>query len=48
MMIFPFKTAFENKNGNITIDNEIYNGTHFAIDNYKTQLYTEIKIGNNR
>ena len=46
MMIFPFKTAFENKNGNITIDNEIYNGTHFAIDNYKTQLYTEIKIGN--
>ena len=46
MMIFPFKQAPENKNGDITIDSPKYNGTHFAIDNFNTKLYTEIKIGN--
>ena len=45
-MVFPFKTAFEHKNGHITIDSKEYNGTHFAIDNFNTKLYTEIKIGN--
>ena len=46
MMIFPFKQATENKNGDITMDSPKYNGTNFAIDNFNTKLYTEIKIGN--
>ena len=46
MLIFPFKQAPEHKNGDITIDSPKYNGTHFAIDNFNTKLYTEIKIGN--
>ena len=46
MMIFPFKQAPEHKNGDITIDSPKYNSMHFAIDNFNTKLYTEIKIGN--
>ena len=46
MMIFPFKQAHEHKNGAITTDSKEYNGIHFAIDNFNTKIYTEIKIGN--
>lgn len=46
MMVFPFKQTFEKRNGDITMDNPIYNSTHYAKDYFKTQLYTEIKIGN--
>ena len=46
MMVFPFKPAFTKRNGDITMDNPEYNGTHYAIDYFKNQLYTEIKIGN--
>ena len=46
IIVFPFKTAFEHKNGYITEDSKEYNGTHFAIDNFNTKIFTEIKIGN--
>jgi len=46
MMIFPFKQAFGNKNGDIIIDSKEYNGTNFAKDYFNTKLYTEVKIGN--
>ena len=46
MMIFPFKQAFVNKNGNITIDSKEYNGSNFAKDYFNMKLYAEVKIGN--
>ena len=46
MMIFPFNRVTLNKNGFITKDSPEYNGTHFAIDNFNTKLYTQMKIGN--
>ena len=46
MMVFPFKQAFVNKNGNITIDSKEYNGSNFAKDYFNMKLYTEVKIGN--
>ena len=45
LMIFPFKQAFEHKNGAITMDSKEYNGAHYAIDYFNTKLYTEIKMG---
>ena len=38
MMIFPFKQATENKNGDIAMDSPKYNGTNFAIDKFNTKL----------
>jgi len=32
MMVFPFKQVYEGKNKGITMDDEKYNGTNYAID----------------
>ena len=45
MIVFPFKTAYVNRNGDITQDSKEYNSTHFGFDNFDMPLYTEIKIG---
>ena len=45
MVVFPFKTAYVNRNGEITQDSKEYNSTHFGFDNFEMPLYTEIKIG---
>ena len=45
MVVFPFKTAYVNRNGGITKDSKEYNSTHFGFDNFEMPLYTEIKIG---
>ena len=46
MIVFPFKTTYVNKNGNISKDSIEYNTTHFGNDNFEMPLYTQIKIGN--
>ena len=46
MIVFPFKPAYENKNGNINKENEEYNSTHFLNDYFNRELYITIKIGN--
>ena len=40
LVVFPFKTAYVNRNGEITSDNIEYNTTHFAQDNIDESLYT--------
>ena len=45
MIVFPFKTAYVNKNGNIDQNNEEYNATHFMNDYFERLIYTEIKLG---
>ena len=45
MIVFPFKAAYENKNGNINKDSKEYNSTHFLNDYFDRQLYITIKIG---
>ena len=46
MVVFPFKTAYINKNGQITKDSPEYNVTHFGNDNFDMKLYIDLKIGN--
>ena len=46
MIVFPFKTTYVNKNGNINKDSKEYNSTHFGRDNFDMPLFTEIKLGN--
>ena len=46
MIVFPFKPAYENKNGNINKESEEYNSTHFLNDYFNRVLYIIIKIGN--
>jgi hypothetical protein len=45
MMVFPFKQVNKGKNKDITIDKKEYNGTNYAIDNFETEVITEMKIG---
>ena len=45
MIVFPFKTAYVNKNGNIDQNNKEYNATHFMNDYFERLIYTEIKLG---
>ena len=46
MIVFPFKPAYENKNGNINKESDEYNSTHFLNDYFNRELYITIKIGN--
>ena len=46
MIVFPFKPAYENKNGNINKESDEYNSTHFLNDYFNRVLYIIIKIGN--
>ena len=46
MLIFPFKIAYVNHNGEINKNSKEYNATHFGRDIFDMPLYTEIKIGN--
>ena len=46
MMVFPFKQVYEGKNKGITMDDEKYNGTNYAIDFFNSQLFIEMNLGN--
>ena len=46
MIVFPFKTAYVNQNGEINKNSKEYNVTHFGRDNFDKPLYTQIEIGN--
>jgi len=46
MIVYPFKTAYVNKNGEINQDSKEYNYVHFMNDYYDRLLYTTMKIGN--
>ena len=46
MVVFPFKTTYVNRNGDINKDNEEYNATYFGRDNFEMPLYTQLKLGN--
>ena len=46
MIVFPFKPAYEKKNGNIEKESEEFNSTHFLNDYFNRELYISIKIGN--
>lgn len=46
MIVFPFKTAYVNKNGQINQNSLEYNSTHFMNDYYERLLYINMKIGN--
>ena len=45
MLVFPFKQVNKGKNKDITIDKKEYNGTNYAIDNFETEVITEMKMG---
>ena len=46
ILVYPFKTAYINRNGNISKDSKEYNSTHFYNDNTNIPLYIDMKIGN--
>ena len=46
LVVFPFKDAYVNKNGEIDQNNVEYNYMHFMNDNYERLLYTTLEIGN--
>ena len=46
MIVYPFKTAYVNKNGEINQDSKEYNYVHFMNDYYDRLLYITMKIGN--
>ena len=46
MIVFPFKQVYEGKNKGITMNDKEYNGTNYAIDFFKSQLYIEMDLGN--
>ena len=45
-VVFPFKTAYVNKNGDINPNSKEYNSTHFMNDYFTRLLYTTLQIGN--
>ena len=46
IIVFPFKAAYVNKNGDIDQTKKEYNYTHFMNDYYERLLYTTLEIGN--
>ena len=46
MIVYPFKTAYVNKNGGIDKSSREYSSEHFMNDYYERLLYTTMKIGN--
>ena len=46
VIIYPFKTAYVNKNGEIDKNSKDYNATHFMNDYYNRLLYIKLEIGN--
>ena len=46
VIVYPFKTAYINKNGEINKDSKEYNATHFMNDYYMRLLYIKLEIGN--
>jgi len=46
VIVYPFKTAYMNKNGEIDKDSKEYNATHFLNDYYNRLLYIKLEIGN--
>jgi len=45
-VVFPFKDAYVNKNGEIDQNNKEYNYMHFMNDYYERLLYTTLEVGN--
>lgn len=45
-VVFPFKTAYINLNGDINSNSKEYNSTHFMNDYFERLLYTNLQIGN--
>ena len=45
-VVFPFKTAYINLNGDINSNSREYNSTHFMNDYFERLLYTNLQIGN--
>ena len=46
VIVYPFKTAYVNKNGDIDKNSKEYNATHFMNDYYNRLLYIKLEIGN--
>ena len=46
IIVFPFKSAYVNKNGDIDQTKKEYNYTHFMNDYFERFLYTTLEIGN--
>ena len=46
IIIYPFKTAYVNKNGEIDKNSKEYNVTHFMNEYYNRSLYIKLEIGN--
>lgn len=44
-IVFPFKTAYVNKNGDIDQNSKDYNYFHFMNDYFETLLYYDLEIG---
>ena len=45
-VVFPFKTAYININGDINPNSKKYNSTHLMNDKFQSLLYTTLQIGN--